>query len=55
MVANVRGIHAWGRPYSAHAARGGGGVAKMRANACRGGGGVFEALSAHAMSLQNGL
>ena len=30
-----------------HAARGGGGVGKMRANACKGGGGV-TALSAHA-------
>ena len=37
-----------GHVHSAHAARGGGGVSKLRAAACRGGGGVWP-LSAHAM------
>ena len=33
-----------GRPYSAHAARGGGGVYKKRADACRGRGGGLQPL-----------
>ena len=43
-----------GRPYSAHAARGGGGVYQKRADACRGEGGT-GALSAHAKSPCEGL
>ena len=42
------------RPYSAHAARGGGGSTKSVQKRA-GGRGVFEALSAHAKSLQNGI